>query len=73
MTTTIALFAGLTAFIAGLMKYGIDVYRYSHRPPTVTISVGDESIDVPMSCTPDQVAALVAILKDKAVTSQTAR
>ena len=64
--SNIALFSGIAAFIAGLTKFGMDVYRARHTPPRVTISVGNECIQLPSSYTPDQVAAIVAVLKENA-------
>jgi hypothetical protein len=63
---TIALVCGFAALIAGLTKYGMDAYRARHSPPVVSVSVGRESIQVPGSFTPEQVAALVAALKANA-------
>jgi len=62
---TIAILSGAAALIAGLVKFGIDAYRAKHSTPSVSVSIGNESIQVPSSYTPEQVAALVSVLKDK--------
>jgi hypothetical protein len=67
---TIALISGAAALIAGLVKYGMDAYRASHTPPSVSVSVGGQSIQVPSTYTPEQVAALVTVLKDHAAAKQ---
>jgi len=63
---TIALLSGAAALLAGLIKYTIDAYRARHSPPSVSVSIGNTSIQVPSNYTPEQVAALVAVLKDNA-------
>ena len=63
---TFALVSGAVAFAAGLTKYAIDAYNAKHNPPSVTVSIGNESVQLPNSYTPEQVAALVAVLKEKA-------
>ena len=65
---TIALLSGAAALIAGLVKYSLDIRSAKKSPPIVSISIGNDSIQVPSSYTPDQVAALVTFLKDKTVT-----
>jgi hypothetical protein len=64
---TVALFSGLAGLIAGAMKYGIDAYRARRNPPKLSVAIGDQSIEVPRSCTPEQVAALIAVMQKGAV------
>ncbi len=71
--STIALFSGIAALIAGLVKFGMDVHRSRQTPPNVTISIGNDFIQVPGSYTPDQVAALVSVLKDKVSAGQASK
>jgi hypothetical protein len=71
--STLALISGAAALIAGLVKYGMDAYRAKHSPPRVSVSVGSESIQVPSNYTPEQVAALVTVLKDNAEARHAAR
>jgi len=66
--STVAMISGAAALIAGLVKYGMDAYRAKHSPPSVSVSIGGESIQVPSSYTPEQVAALVTVLRDNAAT-----
>jgi hypothetical protein len=70
---TFALVSGIAALIAGAVKYGIDAYNAKHRAPSVSVSIGDESIQVPSSYTPEQVAALVGVLQANAASRQTSR
>ncbi len=67
---TVALLSGLAALVAGAVKYGVDAYRAKRSPQVLSVSIGDQSIQVPSSFTPDQVAALVAALKDKTAVGQ---
>lgn len=67
--SSIALFSGVVALLAGLLKYGMDAYKQRHSRPGVTVSIGNESIQLPSDCTPNQVAAVVTILKEKAASS----
>ena len=71
--STIALFSGLVALLAGLAKYAIDAYTARQHAPGVSLTVGNQSIQVPNSYTPEQVAAVVTLLKDKAATEQQTR
>jgi hypothetical protein len=67
---TIALFAGAAALLAGLVKYGMDAYRASRNPRGISLTIGDQSIELPSTYTPAQVAAIVAVMQDKATADQ---
>jgi len=60
----LALFCGSAGLIAGVVKFLLDFYRERHRRPAITVTIGDESIDLPNSFTDTQVAQVVALLKD---------
>jgi hypothetical protein len=66
---TAAIMSGAGALLAGVLKYSIDWYRAKHRQPSVSISIGNATIEVPVSYTEDQVAALVSVLKARISTS----
>jgi hypothetical protein len=68
--STIALFAGAAALLAGLVKYGMDVHKANRNPRGVSLTIGDQSIELPSTYTPAQVAAIVAIMQDKAAADQ---
>ena len=68
---TLALVSGAVALATGIAKYALDAYSAKHSPPSVNVSIGSESVQVPSSYTPEQVAALVAVLKENATTGST--
>jgi hypothetical protein len=71
MIATVALIAGLCSLLAGLVKYRMDSHYVKTTAPTLSVSLGDQSIDV-SNLSAEQVTALVTALKEQAILQKAA-